>query len=229
MTPAECLERIRAYTQQHPELREAHHFLFDLPITEKRDPVDVLVMGMNPGESPSDFDICDPVAEESSAYDFHERDGAGRDHIPWHRRARTILRGTGAVQTEAFFWSSEKSGAKFRARFGTPIERSPHLKFCTEMNTALIAHHQPKVVVAVGLAMECWLPGRFGLRYVDTRFTSDGDSRVVECFTDGTRPWLLTKHWTGAWLSEGEEKLIQQEIRAHLGSGRASPLDPLDA
>lgn len=32
MTPTQCLAEIRKRTRDYPELQNAHHFLFDLPV-----------------------------------------------------------------------------------------------------------------------------------------------------------------------------------------------------
>jgi hypothetical protein len=217
MTPAECLASIRAYTQQHEELKQAHHFLFDLPVTNQTGPVDVVLMGMNPGESTSDFDLCPAGAEESREHDFHQSVGPGRSHIRWHQSLEGTFTDVHVVQTEAFFWSCAETGEEFKGRFGTAIDASPHIPFCSEMNRHLIQHHSPKLVVVNGITMTGWLPQHFGLRLLERQPLpkphSGRKSRAWERYTDGQRPWLFVKHATGARRTREESLLIKRTIQ----------------
>ena len=50
----EKINTIREYTAGHAELRLAHHFLYDLPLNKDALSPEVVVMGINPGETQVD-------------------------------------------------------------------------------------------------------------------------------------------------------------------------------
>jgi hypothetical protein len=140
---SEMLAQVRDYTRRHPELREAHHFLFDLPLNKENAPVEYLVFGLNPGESDHDWKIAPSPTEESREFDFHERSGnpsPARER--WRAMCRSFLGTSNVVFGEVFFWSS-KDLRQFRQRYG-PMRQSPHLRFCVELNQRLIEHHRPE-------------------------------------------------------------------------------------
>lgn len=100
---------------------------------------------------------------------------------------------------------------QFRERFG-PITRSPHLEFCREMNLAVIEAYQPKAVILPGIATDKLCANLYGLRRVETVY--EGATRVVEVYSDGRRPWLFTKHWTGSFgLTKSQREKIRDTIR----------------
>jgi hypothetical protein len=212
------LARIREYTRKHPELREAHHFLFDLPLTRESANVKFLVFGLNPGESDHDWRIASSPTEESREFDFHERSGnpsPGREK--WPKNCRFFLGTSNVVFSEFFFWSSKDSDKQFRQRFG-PIGQSPHLGFCSELNMRLIDHHQPKAIVCPGLPSPSYTKlvlSLYRLRFADT-LRSDRGHRLVERYHDGVRPWLFTKHWTGArGFSNVQREAVREYIAKH--------------
>lgn len=204
------IERLAAYTAEHPELKAAHHFLYDLRHPKGGTPRFV-VMGVNPGETDTDWRIAPQPTEETSRYDFHVEAGPGRSAIRWSSAARYFLDGADYVLAELFFWSSYDSRA-FTERFG-PLARSPHLPICVEMNRDLIEAYQPRAVVLPGLTHIPLVRDLYGLTPVETA-VHDG-KRIAEHYTDGARPWVFTKHWTAAFgFSRQQRELARDAIRA---------------
>ena len=203
------IERIAAYTAEHPELAIAHHFLYDLRHPEKGQP-DYVVMGVNPGETDYDWKIAPQPTEETSRYDFHKEAGGGRSSIRWTKASRFFLDNADYVLAELFFWSSYDSRI-FTERFG-PLRKSPHIRFCCEMNRDLIDIYQPKAVVLPGLTHSKAVGEWYGLSQIEV--ISAASTRVAEVWTDGTRPWVFTKHWTAAFgFSSAQRELARDAIR----------------
>jgi hypothetical protein len=205
------IKLIEAYTRDNAELTQSHHFLYDLRIP-KGSRAKFVVMGINPGESPRFCANAPGPTEETSRFDWIESVGLHRPEIPWSELCNFYLDTAPYVMTELFFWSS-RNVPELEVRLGEPLCRSRHLPFCVDMNLALISVHRPRAVVVVGLGAERLCREHFGLRKHDT-VRSEG-VRVAEQYFDGDgRPWLITKHWTGARsFTTGQRNSIQGAIR----------------
>jgi hypothetical protein len=206
------IDAIRRYSAKHAELRKAHHFLYDLPLNADAGPPELVVMGINPGETPRDRCACPGPTEETSKRDFHE--ASPMDRSPQSKRWRTLTAdftgGRSVVFTELFFWSS-KNYAELLERH-KPLWNSAHLKFCIDMNRDLIEAYQPKAVIFVGLSNSGRVARAFGLSHVKTHRPSG--TRLVEHFQDERRPWLFTNHWTGSrGFSEPQRKAIVHYLK----------------
>jgi hypothetical protein len=206
------IEAIRRYTTEHRKLREAHHFLYDLPLNGNVGLPELVVMGINPGETQTDRDACPGPTEETSKYDFHEHSPSGRSKGSkrWRKLTAEFTHGRSVVFTELFFWSS-RDHAELLKRYES-LWGSPHLQFCTDMNKDLIKVYEPKAVIFVGLSNSERTASVFGLKHVDTLCVSR--SRVVEHYQDEHRPWFFTKHWTG---SRGFTLAQREAIKVDLG------------
>lgn len=210
------IERLAAYTSAHPELRAAHHFLYDLRFPKEGSP-QFVVIGVNPGETEQDWRIAPEPTEETSRYDFHDEVGPGRSAIRWSKAARYFLDDADYVLAELFFWSSYDSRV-FAERFG-PLAKSKHLPLCVEMNLDLIEAYQPRAVVLPGLMHVRLVRDLYGLTPVDA--VIDGGHRIAEHYTDGKRPWIFTKHWTAAFgFSKQQRQVARQTIRSVAGTPR---------
>ena len=208
------IERLADYTAAHPELGEAHHFLYDLRFPKEGNP-QFVVMGVNPGETEQDWCIAPKPTEETSRYDFHDEVGPGRSAIRWSQAARYFLDDADYVLAELFFWSSYDSRV-FTDRFG-PLAKSKHLPLCVEMNLDLIEAYQPKAVILPGLTYVRLVKDLYGLAFVEA--ISDGRHRIAEHYTDGKRPWVFTKHWTAAFgFSKQQRETARQAIRSAMGT-----------
>ena len=167
-------------------------------------------MGVNPGETAHDWTVAPQPTEETSRYDFHDQAGSGRSAIRWSKAARFFLDDADYVLAELFFWSSYDS-RQFVERFG-PMAKSPHLRFCTELNRDLIAAYRPKAVVLPGLSHMSLVKAEYGLTAVSS--VGEGNTRIAEVMTDGHRPWVFTKHWTAAFgFSNAQREAARQAIR----------------
>lgn len=204
------IERIAAYTAEHAELRRAHHWLYDLRSPPVGKP-NFVIMGINPGESPSDWEAAPEPTEETSRYDWFEDKKRSRSSIRWSQLAAWFLDAKPYVMAELFLWSS-RDMKEFVERFGA-LAASPHLPFCREMNLDIITAYQPKAVILPGLGSAKLCASLYGLRHCES--IHEGGARVAETYTDGERPWLFTKHWTGSFgLSAAQKERIRTAIRA---------------
>lgn len=194
MLTAEISE-IAQYTSRYVELQQAHHWLFDLKTPVGGSP-EVAVVGVNPGECHGDWEICPHPTEETSRYDFHEVYGSGRASISWTRHCNYYLGGRPFVQTELFFWSSSNT-KQLQERYG-PLRTSPHLVFCRDMNSRLFNAYTVKAVICTGINNDVLCQNLYGLGPLRQTLAVDG-TRVAKLYHDGLRPWLFTKHWTGAF------------------------------
>jgi hypothetical protein len=210
MPSANCLAQIRAYTAANAELLRAHHFLFDLPIDKGSDTAKFIVMGLNPGEQATDWELLNRPTEESREFDFHDTHGRGRSAVTWSKWVEYFCQSTDVVLGEFFFWSSSKARKEFQDRFGTSLKRSPHLEFCRKMNCELIEHYEPAVVIAPGLEAIEFAPALYDLRYVRSVLAPNGH-RLVEHYERNGVPWLFTKHWTGSHGFSNEQRAVVRD------------------
>jgi hypothetical protein len=193
----ENINTIRKYTAAHAELRVAHHFLYDLPLNKDARAPEIVVIGINPGETQVDREAYPGPTEETWNFDFHEQASLGRSRgsIHWRKNAAYFANGRPVIFTELFFWSSNDQG-EFKERFG-PLWDSPHLSFCVNLNRCLIDEYQPKSIIFVGLSDVARVAGEFGLRHVYT--LKMRGHRLVEHYQDALRSWYFTKHWSGSF------------------------------
>lgn len=206
------IERIRKYTQENSELLAAHHFLFDLRLNPAG--VDYCVMGINPGETDDEKSGCPGPTEETSLFDFHAQYGRGPSSTRWLANINFFLNTDRVVLGEYFFWSSANAEAEFAERFG-PLRLSPHLKFCRDMNLELIENYKPKAVISPGLGMARIASNLYGLELVASEKSANGNNLIFH-YSDGKRPWIFTKHWTGArGFSKPQRDQVQSYISKH--------------
>lgn len=208
------LERIREYTRQHDELQRAHHFTFDLKLGAI---IRYIVMGMNPGEPGEDHLKRGPT-EETSEFDFQEKYGRSVSSGRWYSTVRKIMRTNDVLLADCFFWSAPSMNA-FSAVFGYPFERAPHLGFCRDINREAIDFYKPAAIVVPGVQHRDLVATLYSLRpersLLEERTTDDRGLLIVP-YTDGQRPWVFTKHWSGARLSNIDAARISTYI-ARLG------------
>ncbi|MDC9825375.1 hypothetical protein PRN20_16715 [Devosia sp. ZB163] len=218
------IERIRSYTQANNDLLRAHHFLYDLPLDRSSQTFEFLVMGINPGEQKGDWEAWPKPTEETSLFDFRERLGR---RPPASERWRSLVEyfcgTTNVVMSEFFLWSSVNSDAAFTEKFTVPIQRSPHLPFCAEVNLELVRHYAVRAVVAPGLKSIRLFAEPYGLRHVRTIPAGNGHTLVEHFDREGT-PWLFTKHWSAAFgFSTDQRERIRDYIAEVSPPHEASP------
>jgi hypothetical protein len=178
------------YTSRFPELKGAHHFVFNEVRPPGTKPAYV-IMGINPGESQ-------------------------RPETAWTNIISDYVDKSPFVMTELFFWSS-RNLTHFREKFGI-LQESPHLNFCVEKNKRLIRFYRPKAVICSGLGLISICQENFDLRYLRTGRRDDG-TRTYELFKDENGiTWIFTKHWTGARGYTKEDKRLIKEVIGREGS-----------
>ena len=206
------IDAIRKYRDGNPVLRRAHHFLYDLPLKREAGRPEVVVMGINPGETQFDRDACPDPTEETWQHDFHETSELGRSQgsMRWRKNMEFFACGYPVIQTELFFWSSNNQ-AEFKERFG-PLWKSEHLRFCVDMNRSLLDAYEPKFVIFVGLSDSVRVALKFGLRLVSS--VKEHRHRLVDHYEDDQRPWFFTKHWSGSFgFSQSQKDQIKTYIQ----------------
>jgi hypothetical protein len=208
------IDAIRKYRDENPVLLQAHHFLYDLPLRKDAGRPEVVVMGINPGETQFDRDACPYPTEETWQHDFHATSKSGRSQgsVRWRRNMDFFACGYPVIQTELFFWSSNNQ-SEFNERFG-PLWKSQHLRFCVDMNRSLLDVYKPRFVIFVGLSDSARVALEFGLRLVSS--VREHGQRLVVHYEDDHRPWFFTKHWSGSFgFSQNQKDQIRTYIQGH--------------
>lgn len=214
------LKKIRGRTLEYEELRSAHHFLFALPRNaENAERIKIAIIGINPGESRSDWSSAPKSGqEESFEIDFHS---VAASRAPaskrWLGHVDYFTDMAPSILTEMFFWSSKNLDA-FKVRFGE-LSKSPHLDFCKECNLELFNRLMPDVIIGPGLGMLNVAKEVFALTKLRHPFRCDVTGhRLVEEYTDGVRPWLFTKHWSGSRaFTNFQKEAIRDRIKGVMG------------
>ena len=213
---SETLNNIRRYTEEHMELQRSHHFLFNLPLGKKSPKADVIVIGLNPGETDEQWDtskwdssITLPT-EETNEFDFHEISNRSRSSIRWSQLCNQYLPNSRIVLSEFFFWSSGNLKKGFEERFGYSFKNCPHFEFCKTCNLELIKFHRPKLIVGTGTSWADFFAEKYDLKHIKT----------VECESDKRRrkiiihyewenvPFIFTPHWSSGYVSNNEKTEI---------------------
>lgn len=225
---SEQLHRIRDMGESDEALRTHHHFLFALPTPnfDHERPVDLILIGLNPGETAN----CRRIApgyrhEESFEIDFHANAGSavtGRRR--WLRNIEKTLPWSNVLMSELFFWSSP--GAKQLEDVYGSVRNIPYLDFCCELNRELIEIVSPRAVVFTGLSWERLVVERFDLRKRRDLFRDgSSDMRLVESYSSAGRPWFVIPHLSGARkFSDEKRKQVSEFIRLETDGATAHTL-----
>ena len=209
---SDLIEEIRLYTKQHPELAKAHHFIYDLPFNPALDGADCFVMGVNPGESKADWKSVAHPTEETRDHDFHRVNGRSPGSKKWYSIASELLPTERFIFAEMFFWSSHDS-KEFRKRYGKFVSGNPHVDFCTRLNRELISRYNPRMIVCPGITSLEHAQILYGLQERDIVRNSRSHRLIVDCVDQKGRPWVFTKHWSGARLSKSERNQIVGHLK----------------
>lgn len=215
------LQKIRNRTFAHEELRAAHHFMFALPRNANAaKKMEIAIIGINPGESAHDRRYSPGSGhEETFERDFHaDAKVRSRASKRWLNHVDYFTDGAPSVLTEIFFWSSRDLN-EFKGRFGE-LSKSPHLDFCKECNSELLGVLKPKLVIGAGLGMASTAEKIFGLEHIGVSVRCEATGhRLIDEYSDGLRPWLFTKHWSGSrGFTKAQKSAIQDYIRIMIGT-----------
>jgi hypothetical protein len=211
----DVLKRVREYTQNNHDLMKCHHYMFNLPLSQKQK-ADVIIIGLNPGESADDWKYDGPLpTEETSEFDFHNHSKVrSRSNIVWTKKCKDFFPDSSIYQTEFFFWSSSDLDNKFEERFGYEFYDNPHFDFCRKCNEEMFRYHKPKIICATGIGNHKLLADLYDLEHVET-FKSKLDKRkrnVIIHYEFEDIPFIFTPHWTSGFVS----KLEKSEIKTFL-------------
>ncbi len=227
----ENLSKIRKYTLKHPELMKCHHFLYDLPLNKTYTP-DVVVLGINPGETEEDFKLTknietDYIFEESQQFDFHDLYGKGREKSSWKRKCEEFTGTKNILCSEIFFWSSPHPSEKsppnrpqfcFSDRFGYKFEDAPHFDFCTELNIELFEFYKPQYILMPGVSMHEKIAELFNLKFIEVvnvsikQQTRSRTYKAIIKYMMGKTPFIFTQHISGAFIPMDVKTVIMNYL-----------------
>lgn len=209
------IEAIEAHQNKFPELKQAHHYVYDKRYSSAPR-ARFMLMGINPGEGPSDsadWPVNGDPAEETSRFDFQTQRKENGSAKRWRSLCNEILGTLDVALTEMFFWSS-KDVNELEQRYGKLAE-TVHVDFCRGLNRSLIEFHGPEAVIVVGIGKKyrALLPPTYDLELLSEHPNEAGRTIIAE-YTDGTRPWIFLKHWTGARPSKPERARMREYVAA---------------
>ena len=204
------IECIRLYTRRHPELHSVPYFLFDLHLDKQATDPPVVVMGINPGRPKKAEELIGPT-EETSLHDFHDTYGQKRHELTWTKKLVEYCGTRNIVQTELFFGAPGTSRSSSRC-----LETSEtHLiSSFARAKSSLLEVHQPPLIVFTGLTYRQYPVDLFSLQGPVHKVVGRSGKCVVQHYTDGKRPWLICKHFSGSsFMTRDEADDIKQYIR----------------
>jgi len=216
---SKTLKDIREYTQNNHELKKSHHFVFNSPVDKDSKIADVIVMGLNPGESVTDWEYeINLPTEESSEFDFRNEFGSSRSSATWSKKCKKYLPNKNIFLSQFFFWSSRGIESDFKSRFGYSFKKSPHFNFCKNCNEEMIDFHKPKLIVATGTSFAKFFSSVYEMKHIKTlRCETDKRNRpIINHYEFKGIPFIFTPHWTNGWVSNLEKKDIQSYLSSYL-------------
>ena len=218
----ELIEEVSEYSKEHTMLAKAHHFTFaKLHPKSLSEEIEFVVMGMNPGETKQDWkEHPGNLHEETCRHDFRGVKKLGTNSENWHDNVSYFCGTSDVFLTEAFFWSSANTGKAFEEKFGATVKCPcirPHFNFCRDQNLQLIEELNPRVVIAPGLTWRKFIASIYGLKEVKTIYCDNKPTHrlIVEYIDASRRPWIFTKHWSGArGFTNSQKDKIAKYIQA---------------
>lgn len=199
-TLVDLAEIVEDYDRNNPDLQSSHHFVFACPLPRDSDTFDYVVMGLNPGEQVWNWEQCNERTSETAKHDWILNLASFPRAQKWRKDIAKFCGGRPVLMSELFFWSSQNAGLAFYQRFGTSIEDSPHLRFCTDMNLKMLEVARPKAVILPGLSLSRQFAQVYGLTEVPHKaLLADNGHSLVKYYEGHGLPWVFTKHWSGAF------------------------------
>lgn len=195
---SDLIMEVRRYEQEHRELLESHHFVFDCPLdrTNVAKP-DIIWFGVNPGQDEEDWRRRPARSEETRDHDFQAECGRSKASAERMEKLRQFL-GAGVFRRtthcELFFWCSKDTGPAFRERYGFSFEANPHWNFCCDINRRLVARVKPIAVLAESRRRLPLYERRLSLRPSHVHRNDRGDVLVNEQRLDGDIPFYCFDH-----------------------------------
>ncbi len=203
---SKLLTDIRSYRDNNADLQEAHHFIFCKPIIRNKNAKNLIVMGINPGETTADrISTNGNPSEETFEFDFHEgnRSAASKK---WMSNIDFFLPDHNIFLTELFFWSS-KDVKHLTERYGKIQPENQHIQFCKEKNLALIDLIRPDAIIFTGITYLKTVASIYNLNLKVELFKN---KRLAVQASSDSCPWVFTRHWSGSF---GFSKSDKNEIK----------------
>lgn len=215
------IAEIEKYTNDNPELWKCHHFLFDKPLNDKPwfGDLDFLVMAMNPGETVMCRDMFPRLPNTASLEESSRRNQLvshtpEKSSVDWQKKCNDILGPKNIVLGEMFFWSTPKD--RSLNQLFSKVQLDKHYRFCLKMNQAMLEIRHPKVIVFPGISKESKAVELYNLQPTARNCVMDTHKKgkLLSFWSYGSTPWVFTKHWSGARLSNIEKNIITEELKA---------------
>lgn len=214
------IDMIEKYTKKNSDLWRCHHYMFDKPLLDDElivDRLDYLVMGINPGETEqcrNKFPKSDnkiPFEETSRRNDLLS-DQKEISSLKWEKKCIDILGKSKIILGEMFFWSTPKERDIYQ--YFSKEQLVNHYRFCTEINIAMIKIRQPKVIVFPGISKEIKVAELYNLKPSNRKLIFDCHQRgkLLSFWSHEAIPWVFSKHWSGARLSNIDKNIIKDEL-----------------
>ncbi len=207
------LADVRSYGASQADLLQAHHFLFCKTLLRNPQANNIVVMGINPGETSTDWaSTGGQRSEESFERDFHEahRSAASKK---WMSNINFFLPDHNIYLTELFFWSSSNI-VELEARYGKLNAHNPHAQFCKTINTRLIELIRPAAVIFTGVTYFKTVASIYGLE-PSQELLADKQRKLAVLASSGHCPWIFTRHWSGSFgFSQSDKAAIKAFIAA---------------
>ena len=213
---------VREREQQFPELKNSHHFVFDLPFVAEERPEFILISA-NPGDDTEDWKATNGARdEETRDRDFQAIFGRSNGSRRRLDKVQAFLGGLTfrkTTQTQAFFWCSKNTEKEFQNRFGYKYDDNPHRRFCAELNLKLIERLNPKAIFVEGHGNVSALSEITSCDHAeDYQHSESGYIFLKEWKLSDTYPLFSFTHLSalGSHLKERAElsRLLQTKIRS---------------
>lgn len=172
-------------------------------------------MGINPGESKTETENNWPRGgpfEESALEDFRARMPPNAATVRWRRYLEDLLGSRPRVETEQFFFSTERVG-DIETRYGATKRLPEYLRRCDELNARLIHIMAPRLVLVVGRSLATRLKEPFGLT-LGIEVTHDGRPIALQAVSVRMFcPWLFVSHPQDRGKGKGSIKARTDALR----------------
>ena len=201
------IEEVRKKWAEHPELKQSHHFVYDFLLRDGNP--NVLVLGINPGETSEDWQqFPKGQYEESRHLNFREKLPLSASSKKWFTFIENALpANVGVILSELFFWSSNKA-ADLKTRYGD-WQNSELIEFCTEANQYLIKTHKVSLVLFFGLTFSKLVVRLYDLKLKEVIYSTTDQKKLCEVYLDNEeRYWVVCSHPAAHGMTREKKKQI---------------------
>jgi len=207
------IEEIRKQWVKHPELTQSHHFVYDFLLKDGHP--NVLVLGINPGETSEDWQkFPKGQHEETRHLNFREKLPLSTNSKRWFTFIQKILpEHVGIILSELFFWSSNNV-ADLKTRYGD-WQNSALIEFCAKANQHLIKTHKVSLVLFFGLTLSKLVVRLYALRLRDVVHCKIDNKKLCEIYLDEQdRYWVICSHPNSRGMTREKKEQISTTVIA---------------